>query len=87
MSAACPHGRTAPRSGPGHRCRIYMDLELPKHRIVFLGADRSKVTAFAEAEEAEGEMMEVSCKPHFQLWKEKAMITHIDGANAPELAR
>ena len=66
--------------------RIYLDLEMPDHRIAFLEADRSKVTVFAEAEEAEGEKMEVSCKPHFQLWKNKAMIAHIDGANAPDIA-
>ena len=23
----------------------------------------------------------------FQLWKEKKLIAHVDGANAPELAR
>jgi len=63
--------------------RIFLDLDMPATRIQFLEADRALVTAFAEAEED----MEVSCKPHFQLWKEGKMIAHVDGANAPELQR
>ena len=64
-----------------------MDLELPKHRIVFLGADRSKLQGDGLRRGGGGGGGDDGGQLHFQLWKEKAMITHIDGANAPELAR